>query len=140
MKKVLLISLQFVLLSFFLLQLASCGDDDESPSSLPLEGTLWTQISFDYTNCDSPDDNQSGTLDCTDQNCITALFGNNMVTYTEVENGDTTVVTIPITITASTFSAFGLTASYQIVGNTLTASSENPRDGCTLTEVYTGGI
>lgn len=114
----------------------SCGDDDSGPTGLALEGTLWTQISFDYANCDNPDNNGSGTLVCTAQNCITALFENGTVTYTEIEDGVSSTITLPVTITSTSFSAFGQTATYQIVGNTLTANSEF--DGCTLVEVYTG--
>ncbi|MEM1408675.1 MAG: hypothetical protein AAGG59_17970 [Bacteroidota bacterium] len=139
MKKHLLILCQVVVLISALFILESCGDDDEDgPSGLPLEGTLWTQISFEYTDCDSPDDNESGTLVCTDQDCITVLFENGTATYTEIEDGVTFEISIPVTITANTFSALGETASYQIIGNTLTVVSEDSFDGCTLTEVYVG--
>ena len=132
MKKTLL----FLSLIVGLFVFESCGDDDSGPSGLALEGTLWTQISFNYTSCDNPDNNGSGTLVCTPQNCITALFENGTVTYTEVEDGDSSVLTLPVSITPTSYSAFGQTATYAIVGDTLTASSEF--DGCDLVEVYVG--
>ena len=139
MKKTSLHFLQFAILSIFLFQLAACGDDDDgSPAGLALEGTLWTQISFENTGWNDPADNESGTVTCTDTNCVTALFENGEVTYTEIEDGDTTSITFPVTITASTFSLLGQVANYNIVGNTLTISADDPFDGCTITEMYTG--
>ncbi|MEM6522752.1 MAG: hypothetical protein AAGA66_20080 [Bacteroidota bacterium] len=138
MKKILLYLIQFSIIVLALFNLAACGDDDDGPSGLTLEGTLWTQTSFEFAGCDDPDDNESATLVCTDQDCITVLFENGSVTYTEIEDGVTFELTIPVIITGNTFTAFGETATYQISGNMLTIVTDDSFDGCTITEVYVG--
>lgn len=121
-----------------LIILLSCDNDDDTPPAPSIEGVLWTQVSYEYTDCDIEDSNGGASFECNEQNCRNVLFESGISIYTEVENGVTSTFQVPYTLSGDDrFSAGGLSATYQIVGDTLTIQSFDAGDGCTLVEVYT---
>ncbi|MEQ8713334.1 MAG: hypothetical protein RIC80_09970 [Cyclobacteriaceae bacterium] len=121
-----------------LITLIACDNDDDTPPAPSIEGIVWTQVSYEYTDCDFEDSNGGESLKCNEQNCRNVLFESGISIYTEVENGVTSTFQVPYTLSEDDrFSAGGLSATYQIEGDTLTIQSFDAGDGCTLVEVYT---
>lgn len=129
---------QSIILLIALLTLASCNnDDDNEDPSLSIEGIVWIQTGYEYVDCDFEDSNGGASLECTDQNCQSILFDDGTARYTEIENGVNNGFNIPYTLTGNDrFSAGGLSATYEIIGDVLTVRSFDAGDGCTLVEEY----
>ncbi len=122
-----------------LITLIACDNDDDTPPAPSIEGILWTQVSYEYADCDFEDSNGGESLECNDQNCRSVLFENGTSIYTEVENGVTSTFQVSYTLSGDDrFSAGGLSATYEIAGDILTIRSFDAGDGCTLIEVYEG--
>ena len=137
--------MMYALSATFLLSLvlfSGCGNDDDEPSGLPLEGTLWTETSYSATGCDDPDDNESGTSSCTSTECYTIRLSAGTITFEDTEGGTKDTSTGTYTISGNTinvnFGGINLPVTYTISGSTLTIKLDSPFGGCQETTTYSG--
>lgn len=121
---------------------SGCGDDDDGPAALPLEGTLWTETKSVSENCDDPDDNENYTSTCTETECYTLVLEGGTITFYDLEDGTLDTSTGTYTISGSTIKVttdgFQVDVGFSISGTTLTINLTEPFGGCEVTVTYVG--
>lgn len=121
-----------------------CGDDDDDdgPTALPLEGTLWTETKYVSTGCTDAADNENSTSTCTSTDCYTLVLSGGTMTFYDLEDGSSSTSTAAYTISGNqltvTSTDFSLVATFSISGSTLTVSFTEPGDTCNVTVTYVG--
>ncbi|MEM9324904.1 MAG: hypothetical protein AAGA85_04590 [Bacteroidota bacterium] len=116
--------------------LICCNSEDDRDPSSSIEGVVWTQIQSEFANCTNPDDAGINMIECDQDNCTTVLYQDGVAFLTEVIDGITTTTEFPYTLSGSTLSSSGLSATIRVEENTLTVTNENVF-GCQLIETWT---